>query len=1062
MPDSGVCEQLISEIRTTSQGNGSQDLHTVLQEAATAIQIHGQDFAPQPLSDLIETALDAATQYSSSADALAALELIDAVQTHLFLPVSSTRSVLPAVVRFLAFTYHQGSRAYRLQKLTQQTWLVTEHLLQSHLGELPIYALLNILEDDSTASDPRTGFSYTLGALMLISDNLLSRSDSLPTVNLKVLLGKISKMKVVQHEMIRDQVSSTLDSLLHDDEQLDKLRRGGYWEEFLGIAHACAKASPQSPSILALHDSLMNCVDKIQPFNYVKMSQLCIDLDRPLPPPVQEEFLASWKSEVHVPWSEEHKQRFQQLCKSAHYEAVIVAIMSAASPELADLLSQESFTVLLKYLQDIVMTTEFETSADAIGQGLVRAFLDVLIKSVDWKCIALFKVLCEICDRSSPAAELLFCFRADVRGEIYLARLLDLSIQPHKAFGGQTWNLSIDVWHCALMSVFQQGTKWWGVYDIFLCRLPSLMGNHRMFKDRGKLIRRLVGNVCDQVEKGTYQHPPPSSPRSRPYVVAQLIHLLSILASYHRHLEKHEMRRVIWVFINTAGSGDHNVSRMCINALIVCCYDIPSHMKNYIDVVIDKMSKMVTQRQLAVHVLLFLSGLSRQRDLMGNFRREDYKRVFGVCFSYLKSIWHVQSIERKAESQYVFTLAHHIIAFWYLTLPLQDRGALRPYIVSSLTYKEDGEVVVGDQGLVTMDLMDRVDADLDMDEFHATLDTSDSLIMRHRLCGLLLITIRTSDKDQILVTVRRPSGDMERIIHDDEQIRLTTCGDETTILAVPEQGTHGGSITLPSPSSFLGSEVVELVPSDGLTRAIQTFDRTSALDSHKAGVLYMKAQQITAESILSNTSGSAAYEIFISRLGESRPLQDARWNTQGLDRSSDALDGTHTMVWSNAVAAMVFHIPTLMPNETDPAQNVAKKKRHIGNDNVNIVFNESGIRLNYNLLYNIFPGDVTHVYIVITPAARESKNHDSDDILVEHETFYGVQVYSCEGFPSLSAAEEERVVSATALASLVRSLAFTLCFLSLMWMQQNEAEYPSSWRSRLQQLRKMGERFTAK
>ena len=60
----------------------------------------------------------------------------------------------------------------------------------------------------------------------------------------------------------------------------------------------------------------------------------------------------------------------------------------------------------------------------------------------------------------------------------------------------------------------------------------------------------------------------------------------------------------------------------------------------------------------------------------------------------------------------MYALAHHIIIFWYLSLTRQNRQALKPFITSCLTYKSaDGKDVVEDQGMVTIDMMDRVDAE---------------------------------------------------------------------------------------------------------------------------------------------------------------------------------------------------------------------------------------------------------------------------------------------------------------------------------------------------------------
>ncbi|KAI7200133.1 hypothetical protein KC319_g3473 [Hortaea werneckii] len=152
----------------------------------------------------------------------------------------------------------------------------------------------------------------------------------------------------------------------------------------------------------------------------------------------------------------------------------------------------------------------------------------------------------------------------------------------------------------------------------------------------------------------------------------------------------------------------------------------------------------------------------------------------------------------------------------------------------------------------------------------------------------------------------------------------------------------------------------------------------------------------------------------------------------------------------------------MMPTSDDDMSNTGRKKRHIGNDHVNIVFNNSGGMLDYETLYNIFPGQLTYVYIVITPAARTSfvETRTITQQTDKRQRFYAVQVVTRPDYPNVSPAMDERTVSGASLPGFVRNLALNECIISLMWTPRNDStEYPSSWRSRLLQLRRMGERY---
>jgi len=338
----------------------------------------------------------------------------------------------------------------------------------------------------------------------------------------------------------------------------------------------------------------------------------------------------------------------------------------------------------------------------------------------------------------------------------------------------------------------------------------------------------------------------------------------------------------------------------------------------------------------------------------------------------------------------------------------------------------------------------------------------------HRLVGLLLITTRTSLRTgKSLVVVQRPSGTAWRL-HEKGQAHVTVDGDDADRIAVwptDEEGRTYGTVSIPKSSSPLGSDTIITLPqNDAVRRAIDALVRTSALDSHKAGVIYIGERQSTEDRILRNMSGSPDYRELLSGLGSVQRLKGAVFNTQGLDRADDT-DGEFAIVWHNTTTELVFHVTTLMPNSDDLSQNVAKKKRHIGNDHVNIVFNNSGRQLDYEAMYNMFPGQLTYVYIVITPSARTSfveartQNISTD----KEDRFYSVEVVTRPDYPNVSPAAQEKMVSGASLPGFVRNLALNDCIISLMWTPRNDSsEYPSSWRSRLHQLRRLGERYGSK
>ncbi|KAH9363169.1 hypothetical protein HPB48_011863 [Haemaphysalis longicornis] len=116
-------------------------------------------------------------------------------------------------------------------------------------------------------------------------------------------------------------------------------------------------------------------------------------------------------------------------------------------------------------------------------------------------------------------------------------------------------------------------------------------------------------------------------------------------------------------------------------------------------------------------------------------------------------------------------------------------------------------------------------------------------------------------------------------------------------------------------------------------------------ETHRLGLVYVGGGQAGQEqAILSNTHGSVRYTALLRQLGSLvclSELDPRRTYVGGLDCSERREDGVHGLCWQDDVTQVVFHVATLMPNGSSDRQR-DNKKRHIGNDFVLIVYNDSG------------------------------------------------------------------------------------------------------------------------
>ena len=258
------------------------------------------------------------------------------------------------------------------------------------------------------------------------------------------------------------------------------------------------------------------------------------------------------------------------------------------------------------------------------------------------------------------------------------------------------------------------------------------------------------------------------------------------------------------------------------------------------------------------------------------------------------------------------------------------------------------------------------------------------------------------------------------------------------------------------------------LPSDEATdRALAAFDRISYVDGHKIGIIYIGENQTDEVTILSNVMGSADYVTFLEGIGTLTPLRGATFNTQGLDRESD-VDGKFTYCWRDRVSEIVFHVTTMMPTDREHDPQCAQKKRHTGNDYVNIIFNNSGLPFDFDT----FPSEFNLIYVVITLEARasfiETRLHSAraaaqttkdPDAPVTEQSFFKVQLQTKPGVPHISPVAETKIVSESSLPTFVRLLALNASVYSQVWAVRDTGQHISSWRSRLREIMRLRERY---
>ncbi|KAI9484408.1 hypothetical protein BDB00DRAFT_148787 [Zychaea mexicana] len=186
-----------------------------------------------------------------------------------------------------------------------------------------------------------------------------------------------------------------------------------------------------------------------------------------------------------------------------------------------------------------------------------------------------------------------------------------------------------------------------------------------------------------------------------------------------------------------------------------------------------------------------------------------------------------------------------------------------------------------------------------------------------------------------------------------------------------------------------------------LYRDLRGLDRKQGRETMKIAVIYVGPGQEDEQSVLHNSEGSGMYNAFVNSLGWEVDIATHTGYLGGLERN--LTNGTRTNYYCSSTLEMIFHDVTKMPTETeDPKQ--LKKKRHIGNDHVHIVWNE------HDRDYRIgtIGGDFGNAQIVVTPMENG---------------LFAIRVYRDPKIPYFGPLFDRMVVSQSILGPLVRATA---------------------------------------
>ncbi|KAI9252129.1 hypothetical protein BY458DRAFT_359294 [Sporodiniella umbellata] len=189
--------------------------------------------------------------------------------------------------------------------------------------------------------------------------------------------------------------------------------------------------------------------------------------------------------------------------------------------------------------------------------------------------------------------------------------------------------------------------------------------------------------------------------------------------------------------------------------------------------------------------------------------------------------------------------------------------------------------------------------------------------------------------------------------------------------------------------------------SPGLYRDIRGLDRKHGRETMKIGLIYVRNGQEDEQAILQNNQGSERYKAFVNSLGWEVDVATHPGYLGGLEKN--LTNGSKATYYCSSTLEMIFHDVTKMPTDSsDPKQ--LKKKRHIGNDHVHIVWNEHEREYRTDTI----GGDFGNAQIIVKPLPNN---------------LYFIQIHRDSKVPYFGPLYDKMIVSHASLGPLVRSTA---------------------------------------
>ncbi|XP_034830671.1 tuberin isoform X1 [Maniola hyperantus] len=220
----------------------------------------------------------------------------------------------------------------------------------------------------------------------------------------------------------------------------------------------------------------------------------------------------------------------------------------------------------------------------------------------------------------------------------------------------------------------------WSVLAHILRALPPLLHARALAVGRrAQDLDLLASTLCSMVSDRNLCVPEPlrTGAPGRKLLVSELhaaaLPALAALASYHAYLEPQTQQRIVRCLLKYGMV--LRTPQPFINALTIFTLETRDTMVKMLPEVLLDLSKISDTKAIASPMLEFLSTLTRLPRVFASFVEDQYMSVFAILLPYTNP---------SRYNHYVVSLAHHVIAAWFLKCRLSYRRNFVRFIIHGL------------------------------------------------------------------------------------------------------------------------------------------------------------------------------------------------------------------------------------------------------------------------------------------------------------------------------------------------------------------------------------------